>query len=237
MVTTRSVELLTHEQVESVHESSLEILENVDVFVRNEETREHFVKHGCLVDVETQIINFPSAVVEHFCQAIPLTFTFHGRDLLYDRTIPGDGPLVITGSSAPDIIDLQTGQVRRSRSDDIARMLKQTARGLYISEENLALDAIEGISLGGICIDKVHTIERMRTTALLPEVANRLPRNQWEAKGAPDSQAQAMQRVHEILTRDNPAVLSPDENARIRTEFEGLVAEDAIAIDTTTHSL
>ena len=115
MVTTRSVELLTHEQVESVHEASLEILENVGLLVRNEEAGERFVKHGCHVDVETQIIKFPTAVVEHFRQAIPPTFTFHGRDPLYDRTIR---PLVITGSSAPDIIDLQTGQVRCSRSDD-----------------------------------------------------------------------------------------------------------------------
>jgi len=489
VVTARFVELLTHEQVERVHEASLEILENVGVFVRNEEARERFVKHGCLVDVETQIIKFPRAVVEHFRQAIPPTFTFHGRDPLYDRTIPGDRPLVITASSAPDLIDLQTGQLRRSRSDDIARiaylinelpgydifsisdtaddappgqfslarfypalknclkpvfgsapsmgefedivklgtliagseaafwerpfvtfgycpltspltmdvesteklmrftergipsygvvapnagisapliltgtltltnaeflaqatleqisrpgkpivydtlptvadirtgayapgaietgillmgcaqmaryynipsggfvgltnaktndaqsgfetgmstvaallagidllrigglldalmvfdfakavidneialMLKQTARGLQFSEENLALDAIAGTSPGGMFMDKAHTIERMRTTALLPEVADRLPRGQWEAKGAPDSQAQAMQRVHEILTLDNPAIFSPDVNALIQAEFEGLVAGDAIAFDTTTHSL
>jgi trimethylamine--corrinoid protein Co-methyltransferase len=38
--------LLTSEQVEQVHEASLEILENVGVLVRNEEARELYIKHG-----------------------------------------------------------------------------------------------------------------------------------------------------------------------------------------------
>jgi trimethylamine--corrinoid protein Co-methyltransferase len=111
---------LTSEQVEQVHEASLEILENVGVLVRNEEAREFLIKYGCEQDLDTQVIRFPRAIVEHFRQAIPPSFTFYGRDPSYDRTIPADGPLVSTASAAPDVIDLQTGQVRRSRSDDIA---------------------------------------------------------------------------------------------------------------------
>ena len=78
-------------------------------------------------------------------------------------------------------------------------------------------------------MDTRHTLKRMRTTALLPEIADRNPRQQWEAKGALDSHARAMRRVREILTRDNPAVFSPDVDARIRAEFEGLVSGDAAA--------
>ncbi|MBE9471013.1 MAG: hypothetical protein IMY75_02730, partial [Chloroflexi bacterium] len=48
------------------------------------------------------------------------------------------------------------------------------------------------------------------------------------------SQAHAMQRVREILTRDNPAVFSPDVDARIRAEFEGLVAGDAVPLQGNT---
>ena len=69
----------------------------------------------------------------------------------------------------------------------------------------------------------------MRITALLPEIANRDMRDQWEALGASDANARARQRVRDILTRDNPAVFSPELDARIRAEFEGLVAGDAIA--------
>ena len=476
---TRHATLLTSEQVERIHEASLEILENVGVLVRNEEARLRLAKHGCHADAETQVVTFPRAVVEHFRAACPPTFTFRGRDPQYDRTIPGDGPLFVTGSSAPDIIDPVTGKKRRARSDDIARiatlinelpgydvfsistladdappgqfylsrfypalknclkpvrgsapsldeaekilslgiliagsedaywerpfitfqycssvspltmdvesteklmrytenkvpsygvvvpnagltspltltgtlaqcnaeflaqtalvqmshpgtplvyevlptvadmrtgayasgaietgilmmgcaqmaryynvpcggfagltnakandaqsgfetgmsalaaalggvdllstgglldalmafdfakavidneialMLKRVIRGIEFSEENLALDVIAEVGPGGTFIDTLHTLKRMRTTALLPEIADRNPRQRWEEEGGLDSHARAMQRVREILTRDNPAVFSPDVDARIRAEFEGLVAGDA----------
>jgi trimethylamine--corrinoid protein Co-methyltransferase len=114
--------LLTPEQVERVHQASLEILENVGLLVRNKKARDLFARHGCRVDVETQIVKFPPQVVERFRTLMPASFTFRGRDPQYDRKIPQDGPVVVTGSSAPNIIDPVTGRERRSRSDDIARI-------------------------------------------------------------------------------------------------------------------
>jgi len=111
--------------------------------------------------------------------------------------------------------------------NEIALMLKRVERGLEFSEENLALDVIAEVGPGGMFMDRLHTLKRMRTTALLPEIADRSPRQQWEERGALDAHARAMRRVREILTRDNPAVFSPDVDARIRAEFEGLVAGDA----------
>src|SRR5512135_3873733 len=110
---------LTPEQVERVHAASLEILENTGLLVRHEKARRIFAKHGCSVDSEKQIVKFPRAVVEQFRLLMPPTFTFRGRDPQYDRTLPGSGPVIVTGSSAPDIIDPVTGRERRSRSDDI----------------------------------------------------------------------------------------------------------------------
>ena len=114
--------LLTQEQVERTHAASLEILERVGLLVRNGEARDIFARHGCLVDNDSLIVKFPGAVVEEFRRMLPAEFTFHGRDPIYDRTLPRDRPVIVTGSSAPDIIDPVTGQVRRARSDDIARI-------------------------------------------------------------------------------------------------------------------
>ena len=114
--------LLTQEQVERTHAASLEILANVGLLVRNENARTIFARHGCLVDSGTQIVKFPPKVVEQYRALLPPQFTFYARDPKYDRTLPQDGPVIITGSSAPDIIDPQTGGVRRARSDDIARI-------------------------------------------------------------------------------------------------------------------
>ena len=73
---THFAELLTLEQVERIHEASLEILKNVGMLVRNQEARKRFVKHGCYEDTETHIIKFPRKVIEHFRQSIPATYTF-----------------------------------------------------------------------------------------------------------------------------------------------------------------
>jgi trimethylamine--corrinoid protein Co-methyltransferase len=115
-------ELLTREQVERVHEASLEILEEVGLRVRFEPARDLFAKHGCRVDSETNNVRFPRAVVEDYRQRMPPKFTFYARDPQFDKTIPDDSPVIVTGSSAPDIIDPVTGQERRARSDDIARI-------------------------------------------------------------------------------------------------------------------
>ena len=479
MITTYA-ELLTTEQVERIHEASLEILENIGMLVRNEKARALFARHGCHVDTQTGLVKFPRTVVEDFCHAFSPTFTFHGRDPQYDRTIPRDGPLVITASSAPNIIDPVTGQERRACSDDIARiahlvnalpgydvfsistladdappeqfslaryypalknclkpvrgntpdvadlkkvlrlgaliagsedayrerpfitlhycpvvspltmdvastemtmfavqegwpcygsivpnagvsaplsltgtlaqcnaeflalavmvqmlrpgapliyatlptvadvrtgayaagaietgmlhmgcsqmaryynvpsggyvgltnakvndaqcgyetgmstlagvlagadmlnmgglldallafdfgkaviddeialMLKRVVRGLEFSEENLALDVLAEVGPGGMFMDHRHTLKRMRSTALLPQVADRDTRDLWQEKGALDTHARALQRARDILTRDNPAVFAPDVDARIRAEFKGLVAGDAV---------
>jgi len=114
--------LLSEEQVEQVHEASLEILERVGMLVRNTRAREIFAAHGAQVDADTQIVRIPRGVVERYRLMFPATFTFRARDLRYDRTVPDDSPLILTGSSAPNIIDPVTGYERRSRSDDLARI-------------------------------------------------------------------------------------------------------------------
>jgi trimethylamine--corrinoid protein Co-methyltransferase len=113
---------LTPEQVQRVHLASLEILNRVGLLVHNSKAREIFSFHGCQVDSHTNIVKFQSTVVEEFRKVIPPRFTFFARDPKYDRTIPDDRPIIITGSSAPNIIDPVTGTERRSRSDDIARI-------------------------------------------------------------------------------------------------------------------
>ncbi len=114
--------LLTSEQVTRVHEASLHILEEVGLLVRNEKARAIFLRHGCRAEAGSEIIKFPPQVVEHFRAAIPPKFTFYGRHPQYDRTLPDDRPVIVTASSAPNVIDPLTGQERRATSGDIARI-------------------------------------------------------------------------------------------------------------------
>ena len=112
--------LLTQQQIERVHDASLEILEEVGLKVRFQPARELFKQHGC--SVEDEIVKFPRAVVEKYRKMYPSTFTFYARDPKFDKTIPQDSPVIVTASSAPDIIDPVTGVERRATSSDIAKI-------------------------------------------------------------------------------------------------------------------
>lgn len=115
-------ELLTGDQIQRIHDASLEVLQEVGLKVRFGPARELFAQHGCSVDSETLIVKFPREVIEKYRKMAPPKFTFHGRDPKFDKTIPDDSPVIVTASSAPDIIDPITGRERRAESGDIARI-------------------------------------------------------------------------------------------------------------------
>jgi trimethylamine--corrinoid protein Co-methyltransferase len=143
----RYVELLSEAEVRRVHEASLEVLENVGILAHFAPAREVFKKHGCAVDDETGLVRFPADVVEKYRKLAPPSFTFRGRDPQYDRTIPDDGPIVVTGSSAPNVVDPVSGVERRATSTDIANiahLINELPGFDVFSISTLADDAPEG---------------------------------------------------------------------------------------------
>ena len=115
-------EFLTKQEVEQVHEGALEILEKTGIQVNNETARKIYTDHGCQVDSASLIIKIPRDIVEQYRKLFVPTFTFRGRDPRFDRTIPDQRPLIVTASSAPNIIDPDTGVERRATSTDIANI-------------------------------------------------------------------------------------------------------------------
>ena len=116
------VTLLTDPQVEQIHQAALEVLEKTGLLVRNEKARQVFARHGCQLEQGSEVVRFPRQVVEEYRKMMPSTFSFLARDPQYDRILPKDGPVMITASSAPNIIDPVTGKERRATSSDIARI-------------------------------------------------------------------------------------------------------------------
>lgn len=115
-------QLLNHTDVEKIHEASCEILENVGVLVHSEKARRIYNQHGCSLEGDEGLVKFPRPVIEACRGQFVPTFTFKGRDPERDRTIPNDRPLVVTASSAPNVIDPVTGRERRATSSDIANI-------------------------------------------------------------------------------------------------------------------
>lgn len=209
--------LLTPEQIQRIHDASLEILENVGLLVRNEPARLLFDKHGCKVDAETQVVRFPPAVVEKYRKLAPPTFTFRGRDPKFDRTIPTDGPILVTGSSAPDIIDPLTGRERRARSDDIARiahLVNELPSYDVFSVSTLADDAPEGqFTLARLYPALKYCLKPVRSTTKDMEDAQAVMRMLYAIAG---SEAAYMERP--FVTHHYCPVVSPLTMDHLSTE-------------------
>ena len=140
--------LLSSKKVNRVHEASLEILEKVGILVRNDTAREIYLKHGCKVNAKTLTVKMPREVVEEFRKAFVPSFTFKGRDPKFDRTIPRDRPVVVTASSAPNIIEPDSGEERRANSTDISNIafiINELPGFDVFSISTLADDAPEGL--------------------------------------------------------------------------------------------
>ncbi len=126
--------LLADAEVERVHQASLKVLEDVGLEVNNERAREIYRRHGGVLGDDGLRVTLPPAVVEEHLRQVPQTFTFGARDPEMDRTVPGDAPLVMTASSAPDIVDPVSRRTRRATSSDVALIAR-------------LVDRLEGIDL------------------------------------------------------------------------------------------
>ncbi len=115
-------ELLEPHEVQEIHTASMEILEHVGIRVQNEKARRIYAKHSCRVDNGSNIVKIPHQVVAEYRRAFSPTFTFKGRNPDFDRTIPGDRPVIVTASSAPNILDPVSGEERRATSRDMANI-------------------------------------------------------------------------------------------------------------------
>ena len=112
----------TIKEIDQIHESSLKILAEIGILVRSEKARSIFARHGCKVDASSGIVKLPTGIVDEFQAGFAPSFTFRGRDPQFDRTIPEDSPVMVTASSAPNIIDPLTGRERPATSTDIANI-------------------------------------------------------------------------------------------------------------------
>jgi trimethylamine--corrinoid protein Co-methyltransferase len=143
----RYTSLLTPREVKQIHDASLEILENIGVLVRSEKARDIFASNGCQVDSATCVVKFPRKIVETYIQAFVPKFYFRGRDPQFDRTLPNHRPVIVTASSAPNVIDPVTGDERRATSTDIANiafLINELPGYDIFSISTLAQDAPQG---------------------------------------------------------------------------------------------
>ena len=105
-----SIEPLSADQVEAIHEMSLRVLEEIGILFLNEEALKILHQEGCDVDFTTQNVKFDRAYIEAQLQKAPAHFTLTPRNK--EKQIAWGGRDFTFGqvASAPNVMDLDNGR-------------------------------------------------------------------------------------------------------------------------------
>jgi trimethylamine--corrinoid protein Co-methyltransferase len=113
---------LTDEEVEQIHEASLEVLERTGVHVEESEALRLFQETGA--SVEENRVRLPRSLVEDAIDKAPSSVLLAGRDPEQDLILEDARVHIGTGGAALQVLDLDTGEIRKAVLDDVSDMAR-----------------------------------------------------------------------------------------------------------------
>ena len=112
-------EVLSNEDVERIHEASLDVLERTGIMVESDELVSTLGKSGCTFDSKTRVVRFPRDLVTGHIKKAPSHFIAYGRDPKRDLRIEKRRVYARTGNGRINVADLATGERRQSTRSDV----------------------------------------------------------------------------------------------------------------------
>jgi len=107
--------------------------------------------------------------------------------------------------------------------NEFVRMIKHTIGGFEVNDESLAVEVIKTVGPAKDFLTQEHTLKYVRSHSL-PEFIDRDKRERWQAAGATDSYARAVEKTRDILLHHKPQPLPEKVAADIKAiikETEG----------------
>jgi trimethylamine--corrinoid protein Co-methyltransferase len=147
------MEVLNRDELKRIHETSLDILEQVGVKAYSSEGLHLLGDAGADVDLKAKLAKIPRALVEEMISKATRCKRLFGRDSKNVLDLGCGNTYMMTGSTAIRISDLETGEVRSTRKRDI----EESAR---------VVDALENVHIycGMVealdCLSEVMRLER-----------------------------------------------------------------------------
>jgi trimethylamine--corrinoid protein Co-methyltransferase len=116
------MKVLSNNEVERVHEGTLEVLKDCGVRFEDEEALKILGEAGCQVDRDRMMVKFPVKIVEESLKKKPDTFYLKGRNPKYDLKFSGE-EVYFTNHACSQIVDWNTGKPKIATLDDVTRMI------------------------------------------------------------------------------------------------------------------
>lgn len=114
-------ELLSKDEVIKIHDTSLDVLENVGVLMNYQPAKDLLAKHGA--KIEGSIVRFPKGLVEECLRSIPSSFTLYARNPQNNLVIDTDALISVGPYGTPFVQDIDHGR-RKSRNEDFINAIK-----------------------------------------------------------------------------------------------------------------
>ncbi len=114
-------QLVTDNEIQMIHETSLKIMENVGIIFSYEPAREILAKHGAKVEGHT--VFFPKEMVEKYLKTVPSSFTLHGRNPQKNVEINTQDTAYAGPYGSPYVLDMDNGR-RYGTLDDFIKIVK-----------------------------------------------------------------------------------------------------------------
>ncbi len=113
-----SYRILTEDQTKEIHLATLEVLETIGVRILNDEGVQLLRDAGCRVKKE-KVVQIPNWLVEACIQSAPSRITLYNRRGEEAMRLEGNNVYFGLGTDLLNTIDLKTGELRRSRLEDV----------------------------------------------------------------------------------------------------------------------
>jgi trimethylamine--corrinoid protein Co-methyltransferase len=113
---------LTDAEVKRIHEASLQVLQRTGVQVEQREALELFREAGA--DVQENRVRLSRALVEDAIDKAPSKVVLAGRDPQHDLILEDARVHIGTGGAALQVLDLETGEIRKALLSDVGNMAR-----------------------------------------------------------------------------------------------------------------
>jgi trimethylamine--corrinoid protein Co-methyltransferase len=111
---------LVREEIEAIHNASLQVLEKTGIKVMSEVALDILKKGGAKVDYGANRAVLPRQLVEEALKMAPRTITYGARNPKYDFVLNNQEPHFCADGDPPFILDWETGRRRYSTAKDVA---------------------------------------------------------------------------------------------------------------------
>ncbi|MFW9806903.1 MAG: trimethylamine methyltransferase family protein [Candidatus Thorarchaeota archaeon] len=132
-----TLQILSTEDIESIHKASFEVLEKTGIAIKNTSALDLLDNAGCTV--EDQQVKFPSSLVEESIRKVPSTFDIYNREGDPKFRIGSRNVVFNPGSSAVYFKDRQTGHVRKGNQNDCVELIQLVEHLEHIQLQSTAL--------------------------------------------------------------------------------------------------